>query len=303
MDSLLQIRNFQNLLGRELNWRDRARVSAVCKASRDSLCDPEALRAHLGRVQRSIKDLGRALQEEERLEEDLDASVYGYFEDALPEDTRRLEGSFDLPAKDSSYVVRMAVLIIAFSLDYPQYVKHLRKMNQSLSSGMPWTDEDAFHDLSEGFSRSGLAHAMKNVEDIVGIAAIERSESYRFQTPTAGIFYLYEVGDVLEAVVFMLEQQFRTGVQNNLILSVERARKLVFEPFERFQAAQKVVLENVRVASEGVRIIGLKDLIERWESTVRELSRANSYRATRVMPSFNKFAKSVQNLANGTRRK
>jgi len=299
MDALLQIRNFQNLLRRELDWKDRARVSAVCKASRDALCDPEALRAHMERIMQSIEDLRCTLEEEESLEGDLNDRVNEYFEDALPIEARRIEAFLRLPTKDFHYTVRMAILLIAFSLDFPEYTKYLKKLHQDQMSGNYSVDMEALDALAEGFLRSGIAFAMWNVENLVGhIIVRDLTPSHRMHSPENDNFFWHDSYATLEAMASLLENQFRAGVYENLGPMLERARQYVFYPFEKFQAASMTVLDKTRQIAEDIRSIGVPRLTRRWDFMVRQLSRSTAVRGTvGIGPSLDKFERDVRKLS------
>ena len=306
MDSLLQIRNFQNRIGRELDWSDRARVSAVCKASRDALCDPEALRTHLERVRRSVQDLGRALKEEERVEQKLNKSVHKYIRQPLPQDARRLEADLGFSNTNSSYVVRMAVLLLAFSLEYPQYATHLNKFmddfmaTEESNSGVPRSDDDTIRALTEGFTRSGVAYAMIQVPSIGSQTSNDVRTSFRFFTPERQhLFHFYYVAFVWYAVTVMI-QNF---THESLDPSIERAIGLVLEPFTRLRDARNAVLEIVQRGSEDVRRIGLPKLTERWDSMNRVLSRPIEDQTLSIKRNFGRFKMDIETLIRRTGRK
>lgn len=306
MDSLLQIRNFQNLLGRELDWSDRARVSAVCKASRGALCDPEALRTHLERVRRSVLDIGRALKEEERVERKLNKSVHKYIRRPLPQDARRLEADFGITNANSSYVVRMAVLLLAFSLEHPQYTTHLNKFmddfmdTEESNSGVPRSDDDTIRALTEGFTRFGVAYAMIQVPSIGSQTSKHARTSFWFFTPEREhSFHFYYVGFVWYAMTVMI-QNF---THESLDPSIERAIELVLEPFARLQNARNAVLEIVQRGSEDVRRIGLPKLTERWDLMIHVLSKPIEDQTLSIKRNFGRFRMDIEKLIRRTGRK
>lgn len=263
MESLLQVRNFQNMLKRELNWRSRARVSAVCKASRDALCDKESVRRNFQRVSRSLEDLNSDLQTEERLEEELHISMNDYFDEPLSIEAERI-ASFLKISENKEYILLMAAILIAFAMDYPEYAKHLKD---------PEASQGSIDALSRGFVESGVWYAMLNVENMLGSIVVRDSVStIELKSPQGVPFFWYDAENVLLAVRRILENQFRAGVYENLDAMLERARKLVFKPFSELQAHKVKVSQRVKQLSSDVRRLGIKRLSKDFRTLTKVYS-------------------------------
>jgi hypothetical protein len=224
MDSLIGVRDFQNMLKSTLNISSRARMSAVCKSSRN-LCDAKAAKAHVLKIAESKDAFWVGLIQASSKFDEFENNSFEYMSssalhDALIRLVQRLESRVNEEPDNLVFLAKIGLLVIAFAMDNPEYAEYLKK----LGDREPLSREEMAA-LSREFSESGLSDSTEFIDDFPRVAEVVRE-----------LLAMQKDRDVHRDLQFMLNivrtNYFGTfreykALQRDMLVAFDRLSKLV----------------------------------------------------------------------------
>jgi hypothetical protein len=216
----MQVRNFRDLLKRELNLGNRVRMSAVCKSSKNALCDKNTVARHVADLHKTLRDVTHNIAVSQGKEQAVDQLLDKYFEEGMgPQQAQRIWQRIKSKVR-TSYVFLTAFVLLAFAIDSPQYAKYLKNLG-SLS-------EEDFAILAKGFTDAGLSFAIP-------------SRAHR------------QINEVMRAI---LENQFGEDLE----FMMKQAHQYVFKPYKDYKASREAVVKQWVTVGKKIDALGVPSI-------------------------------------------
>lgn len=266
---LVQIRDFQSLLGDHLSLRNQSRLSVVCKASKNALCDPQKVAVFRDKLNAEIDRLRRLGENVESSEDTLIRALLRFIHSETPlyVKTRRAI-SEKIGIRESpnfKLVFNLTVLILAFARSNKELMSLLERLLTRVPlrvnggpvpkrrPGEARPDYDVLskdlNDLGQMLGHMGMTYLVYLL-DREGIVKPGTGVEY-------GLLSNLHIRDIL---TYLITKKATLNVRDNLDSTLDQASEMVIKPLIAFQKAHREYLEQKSLVSTMVKKIGNKDL-------------------------------------------
>lgn len=291
MQNLIGGKDFQDILKSKLTLANRARMSAVCKSSRN-LCDAKDARRQVMKIVEAQDAFWMAFVTALSKIGEFDNNVFQYIvlETEWKEEFFSLLQTLQSRRPDLAdrlvYFIKMGLLVMAFAMDNPAYGPHLKK----LGDREPLTREEGVA-LSKEFSESGLGHIFVEYNPSHR-SRLANANNVEFVDEVTGHTYRRMIIEDFPKIADVVRELLAIHMDRDLQFLLTIARTSIIETFRTYKALYRDMLNALEYLQNTVKELDRREL----DSIIRDIYRTiESSRTLSAQAEFD-IASSIRTL-------